>query len=134
MQTSKGNFLRRRFQSQYINKIRHGIKQANAYRELGFYQTYLLIILLDDGRAMTAPNTMFRYGKDDTLESIYSIPWQEPLHEDVGIVYVKVNQTTGKSINLTGGIGFCIDKKARLVEQHANITTGIKTILAKARA
>jgi hypothetical protein len=113
-----------------IAKIRHGIKQANAYRELGFHQTYLMIILLDDGRAMTTPNTMFRYGKDNTLDSIYSIPWQEPLHEDVGIVYVKVNQTTGKSISLTGGIGFRIDKRANHLEQSYKINTDVKMILA----
>ncbi len=76
------------------SKIRHGILQANSYRELGFHRNYLMIIVLDDGRAMTTPNTMFRYSKHYTAETIYNIPWHESLHKDVGIIYVKVNQTT----------------------------------------
>jgi hypothetical protein len=42
-----------------VQAIKKCVRQANAYRELGFHQTYLTIILLDDGRAMTTPNTMF---------------------------------------------------------------------------
>jgi hypothetical protein len=103
---------------------------ANAYRELGFHQTYLMIILLDDGRAMSTPNTMFRYGTEKTIEYIYSIPKQEPLHDDVGVIYVKISQPTGKHINLTGGIGFCIDKKAKRLDQSHHVNTGINIILA----
>lgn len=112
-------------------KIRHGVMQANSYRELGFHQTYLMIILLDDGRAMKTPNTMFRCGTGNTIDYIYSIPKQEPLHEEVGVIFVKVNQPTGKHINLTGGIGFCIDKKAGRQDQSHHVNTGINMILAK---
>ena len=110
-------------------KIRRGVKQANSYRELGFHQTYLIVILLDDGRAMRMPNNMFNYGTGETINYIYSIPKQEPPHEDVGVICVKVNQPTGKHINLTGGLGFCIDKPARRLDQSHNVNTGIKMIL-----
>jgi len=111
-----------------VQAIKKCVRQANAYRELGFYQTYLTIILLDDGRAMTTPNTMFRYGNSPAIECIYNIPWQEPLHEDVGIIYIKVNQTTGKSIELSGSVGFCIDKTANYLEQTTKMTSQIRSL------
>jgi hypothetical protein len=113
-----------------VAKIRRGILQANGYRELGFHQSYLMIIVLEDGRAMTTPNTMFRYSKHYIAESIYNIPWHENLHQDVGVIFVKVNQTTGKSIELTGGLGFCVDKKAALINQSHRITTNLKELLS----
>lgn len=88
-----------------------------------------MIILLDDGRAMHMPNPMFNYGTGDTINYIYSISKQEPPHEDVGVIYVKVNQPTGKHINLSGGLGFCIDKPARHLDQSHHVNTGIKMIL-----
>lgn len=111
-----------------IEKIRKGILQVNQYQSLGFYQSYLLIILLDDGRYKKTPNQMFRAHKED-VERIYDIPWNENLNSDVGVVYVKVNQTTGRHINFTGGFGFCIDKPAQKLEQTASMTNKVKELI-----
>ena len=112
-----------------VEKIRHGVIQANKYQSLGFHQSYLLIILLDDGRHYNTPNTLFRNTSTDQLTHMYDIPWNEPLNNDVGIIFIKVNQTTSNHINLTGGIGFCIDKLAKPLEQTSSMTNKIKDLI-----
>lgn len=103
-------------------KIRDGVIQANFLRELGFHRHYLVIILLEDGRQMNMPNQMFNYSRAAEIEQIYEIPMNEALHQDVGVIYIKVNQTTGKRIDFGGGLGFCIDKEAVKMEQLHSIT------------
>jgi hypothetical protein len=111
------------------NGIRKGVLQANGYQSLGFHQSYLMIILLDDGRKLDYTNPMMRNSKSDDVEEIYDIPWNENLNKDVGIVFVKVTQPTGKHYNLMGGQGFCIDKVAGKLDQLPAMTNKIKELL-----
>jgi hypothetical protein len=106
-------------------KIKHGVIQANKYQSLGFHQSYLVIILLDDGRHYNSPNILFRNTSTEQLKRVYDIPWNEPLHNDVGIIFITINQPTGNHINLTGGLGFCIDKLAQPLEQTVSMTNKI---------
>ncbi len=112
-----------------IEKIRKGVIQANKYQSLGFHQTYLMLIILNDGRAKTSANVMLRSAKTDNVQRIYSIPWNEPLHPDVGIVYVDLNQFTGRSITQTGSMGVCVDKGATPLEQTHGFTKKVETLL-----
>lgn len=102
--------------------LKRAIKQANAYYALGFHGTYLAIILLDDGRLLPTPNTMFRYSQGAEIDAIYDPSLLHTLHEDIGIVFIKVAQTTGKSIEHAGGYGVCVDRSAKLREQLSDIT------------
>lgn len=110
-------------------KIRHGVIQANKYQSLGFHQSYLLIILLDDGRHSKTPNILLRNTNMDQLKRLYEIPWNEPLNNDIGIVFINVNQISGNHINQTRGLGFCIDKQAQPLEQTTAMTNKIKELL-----
>lgn len=112
-----------------VEKIKKGIKQANQYQSLGFYKSYLMIILLDDGRKMDTPNVIFRYGRAENIGHMYDIPWQEPLNVDVGIIFVKVNQMTGKHINFSVSIGYCIEKEATPLEQTHEMTNKVRELL-----
>lgn len=114
------------------NGIKHGVKQANGLQSLGFYKSYLMIILLDDSRHFDYPNTMMRNSKWQEVEEIYDIPWNEPLNQDVGIVFVKITQPTGKHFNEMAGIGYCIDKEANEQEQTTSMTNRIKELLKTA--
>lgn len=108
--------------------IKHGVKQANGLQSLGFYKSYLMIILLDDSRYFDYPNTMMRNSKWHEVEEVYDMPWNEPLNQDVGIVFVKVTQPTGKHFNEMAGIGFCIDKEANAQQQTASMTNKVKDL------
>lgn len=112
-----------------LKSLHHGVKQANAYQSLGFYQSYLMILLLDDGRTLTTPNTMFRYNKHEMLEAIYNIQFTEPIHADVGVIYVRINQMTGKHYNHSASLGFCIDKHAGSLGQTVEMTNKIRELI-----
>lgn len=111
--------------------IKRGIEQANGLQSIGFYQSYLLIILLDDSRKLLDyPNTMMRNSSFNSVEEIYDIPWNEPLNSDVGVVFIKVTQPTGKHYGLMAGIGICIDKDANKLEQTNSMTNRIREVIA----
>lgn len=110
-------------------EIDRGIIQANAYRALGFHQTYLVIILLDDGRALTTPNPMFRYATGQPVDQVFNIPWRQARDPNVGVIYIKINQMTGKHIDHAHSIGYCIDLRAVPVEQTTEMTNKVRTLL-----
>jgi len=113
-----------------VNKIKHGVIQANKYQSLGFYKSFLMIIILDDGRKSEEKNVMLRSTKSIKLKQVYSMPWEEPLHEDVGIVFIRITQMTGKHYNLQAGFGICIDKEAKPIEQNQNMTEKISKLIS----
>jgi hypothetical protein len=99
-----------------INKItsvqKKGTIQANGYAELGFSRVYLLVILLDDGRHYNNPNVMFRTTPSEWLKDLYGFDWQSRMNDDIGIIYVHVNQFTSNHINQTKGLGLRIEREA----------------------
>ena len=111
-----------------ISKIRRGIIQANKYQGLGFYQSYFMVIISEDGRHEETKNIMMRSPQEKETEVIYDIPQNERMHEDLGVIYVSISQPTGRSFNLTGGIGVCIDKNANKLEQTIGLTNKIKDV------
>jgi hypothetical protein len=108
-----------------------GVHQVNAYRKFGFHQIYFLVILLDDGRHHSAPNTMFHYATGRQVDEIFSIPWLADLHEDIGVIYLRINQMTGKHINHSHSIGYCIDKPAARRDQPFDLTAQVQHILKR---
>ena len=112
------------------NALRTGVKQANGLQSLGFFQSYLLVILLDDVRHRDYRNIMMRNSKGEAIEEVFEIPQNEPIHADVGVIYVKITQPTGKHVNDMAGIGFCIDKEAGRQSQRESLTQDIKQLLA----
>jgi len=109
-------------------EIDKGIIQANAHRELGFHQTYLLVILLDDGRDLKVPNPMFRHTTGEPVDRVLNIPWRQERHPDVGVIYIKINQILGKDINHAHSIGFCIDERAKQCVQTQEMTNKIRSL------
>ena len=118
-----------------INRIpylAHGIEQSNGYHAIGFSQTYLVAIILDDGRHLETPNVMFRYNKDHALdEYVYNLRYSSDLHREVGVIYLRINQMTGKHIDHSHSIGYCIDKPAIPVIQPTDITSKIANLCAR---
>lgn len=109
--------------------LRTGVKQANGLQSLGFFQSYLLVILLDDARHRDYPNVMMRNSQGIDIDEVFEIPQNEPLHNDVGVIYVKVTQPTGKHVNEMAGIGFFIDKVAGRQSQKELLTQNIQQLL-----
>jgi len=117
-----------------VKNVKKGIVQAEFYKNLGFHQCYLMIILLDDGRYYETPNVMFRITDVEYLSNLYNIPRELLLNEDIGIIFVKVEQTSGKHIKLSGGYGFCIDRHAKHFDQSDLVTNNVKELIKIERA
>ena len=121
-----------------VEKIGKGVSQANALRELGFYETYLAVVTVVDGRARVGYNALSRGIGDSThdthlgahthktLKRIYEFPRREDLHDDIGIVFVEVIQPTGKSIDEKFGVCVCVDKRATLQGQSDRRTNQVR--------
>lgn len=109
-----------------VGKISKAFKQARAMRDMGFYKSYVCIILLEDNRELKSANTFIRSSKLIELQEVYSIPQNESLHEDVGVIYIRITQNTRKLYSLNSGVGFCIDKEAKPLVQSIPLTNKIK--------
>ena len=115
-----------------INKVisvqKKGTIQANGYAELGFSRVYLLVILLDDGRHYKNPNVMFRSTPSESLQELYGFDWQTRMNDDIGIIYVNVNQFTTNHINQTKGLGLRIEREAIFRKQNESLTKKIQRL------
>lgn len=120
-----------------VEKIGKGVSQANALRELGFYQTYLTVITVVDGRERGGHNVLFRGIGNSTHDThqgaqthktrtrIYEFPRREDLHDEVGIIFIEVVQPTGKSLDEKFGVCVCVDKRAAPREQSNSQTNRV---------
>ncbi|MEH6765823.1 MAG: hypothetical protein V7655_15060 [Aequorivita antarctica] len=117
-------------QSPKINKItsvqKKGIKQADGYIKIGFSRVFLMVILLDDGRHYKNPNFIFKTTPTEELKELYNFDWNSKMNEDVGIIYVYVNQFTSNHINQTKGLGLRIEREAKQKIQDESLTGKIK--------
>ena len=103
-----------------------GVKQANFQRRnLGFHRNYLMIVIETYGRSRSTNNVLFRGPTNETWHEIYQFPWRENLDPDVGIIFVKVTQPTGKTFNNMSLVGVCLNKEAARLDQSSNLTNRI---------
>jgi hypothetical protein len=112
-----------------IDSIGDGVIQANALHNLGFHRTYLLILVVIDGRNKTDYNVLCRGLSNITFERVYDFPLRDKLNEDVGVIFIEISQPTGKSIDSMARVGICIDKEAKRLEQPLNLTNRIDRLL-----
>lgn len=115
-----------------INKItsvqKKGTLQANGYAEIGFSRVYLLIIVLDDGRYYENQNVIFRTTPAEWLKELYGFDWQTRMNDDIGIIYVYVNQFTSNHINQTKGLGLRVERPANVRKQDESLTKKIQKL------
>lgn len=115
-----------------INKItsvqKKGTIQANGYAEIGFSRVFLLVILLDDGRHYKNQNVMFRTTPSECLKELYGFDWQTRMNDDIGIIYVHVNQFTTNHINQTKGLGLRVEREAVYRDQNEILTKKIQSL------
>lgn len=111
------------------HNIVEGIHKIKKYKELGFHKNYLIIYSLHDGRRLKTPNVLFRTSRAENVKKLYHIPWNEPLDNDIGMIFIEIQQLTGRSYNLTFGFGICHAQDAQRLEQPQELTNRIKSFL-----
>lgn len=90
------------------------VKQARIQREeYGFHQNYIALFIQTFGRNREKQNVLFRGPRDETFQEIYDFPQRDSVHEDVGIIFIKITQPTGTDFREKGSIGICRERKYR---------------------
>jgi len=106
--------------------IAEGVIQANKYLDIGFSKVYLTIYMLHDGRKLNTPSTLHRIGKGEKVDKLFSIPWNEGLKEEVGLIFFEIYQNTDKRVDAKYGFGICHDKRAVEREQWTTTTENLE--------
>ena len=109
-----------------LDGVEQLVKQANIQRnEYGFHQNYLMIIIQTLGEKRTNQNVLFRHPSEETFKEIYSFPEREKVHDDVGIIFIKITQPTTKDYTEKVSVGICFDRLANRLSQSDNLTNRI---------
>lgn len=104
------------------HNITKGITQVNSYLQFGFHRTFLLMILLDDGQHNKRYNQFFRDTDLSVSKKMFNQNVLKNLHKEVGLIYLKVNQITGKSIFQSGKISILVEREAKEKTQYTSTT------------
>jgi len=54
----------------------------------------------------------------------------QPLHPDVGLIFVEITQPTRTSVDRAGMVAVCMDKPAVALDQPADLTMRIRQLFA----
>jgi hypothetical protein len=115
-----------------INKldgIRELVEQANGTRELGFHRAYCVVLIVIDSRAQRQLAPHCRFMGRDSFQRVFAFPQRESLHDDVGVVFVEIAQTTGRSIDDTAIVAVSVDRRATYLDQWATMTDRVKQLM-----
>lgn len=112
-----------------VHDIKDGVSQTKGLLEMGFYQTYLAVIIVSDGRNIILNNYVFRGISRECFQEVYDFQDRENLNDRVGLIFIEIVQPTSVSVNNTGVIGVCIDREAIKQEQSKDLTERLKKYL-----
>jgi hypothetical protein len=120
----------------HLNKIEEvvtGVKQANALREFGFYQTYLCVIAVVDAAAQQHWNVLnrgidanatYNYSEQKTFSRFISFPGREDLNKEVGIAFLEVVQPTNRPMLELMSFGISVQQAAKN-DQRSELTNRV---------
>ncbi len=106
-----------------------GLKQIRELRKFDFHQTYLGIIIEDDGRHTQEIGTVFKTSKGENVNDIFSITFDSRLDQYAGVIYIIVNQPTGENYNLRFNLKLCTHKAAKPIHQKSLMTHRVNTLI-----
>ena len=71
---------------------------------------------------------MFRTTSSEWLIGLYGFNWNTRMNDDIGIIYVFVNQYTSNHINQTKGLGLRVEREAKQRKQDESLTQKIRNL------
>jgi len=71
---------------------------------------------------------MFRTTSAEWLNELYGFNWNTRMNDDIGIIYVFVNQLTTNHINQTKALGLRIERQAKQRTQDESLTKKISNL------
>lgn len=115
--------------SRRIADIADGVLQANGSRDMGFYKTYLVLLVVIDGRNRDLNNILSRGSTPRTLNRIYDFPGRGDLYSEIGIVIIEIVQPTSKGFTQMAQVNVCVLAPAKPLSQLVSLTNRVKYLL-----
>jgi hypothetical protein len=113
-----------------LGNITKLIEQANGSREIGFCENYALVLVECYGQARSDYNFIARGSSPGVFRRIYHLTKDQPLHPDVGLVFVEIVQPTRTSVDRAGMVAVCVDKRAVELDQAPHLTARVSQLVA----
>ena len=113
-----------------LGNIAKLIEQANGSRKLGFAENYALVLIECFGPARDEHNFLARGVSPDVIRRIYQITNDQPIHPDVGVIFLEVTQPTRSSVDWAGMVSVGIDKRATQQQQSPGLTASVRKLIA----
>lgn len=110
--------------------LKDAVAQANRTRELGFYQTYLVVLILSDARERRHHNIPARKATEGSFQRIWEFPGRENLHESIGLAFVEVVQPTERGIDFMATVAAAIAREPKSQEQRPSLTDKVRLLIA----
>ncbi len=116
-----------------LQELEKGCKQVGLLRAIGFHRTYLLIVVVADGREQTAVSFPFRGPTPALVKAVKEKLRSLEFHPDVGVVVVEATQPVDKDIQDSGAIGIWTHQEASMIRQPPELTAKIASFLQASR-
>lgn len=113
-----------------LGNITRLVEQANGSREIGFCEKYALVLVECYGVGRSEHNFLARGSSPAVFRRIYHMTKDQPIHPDVGIIFVEITQPTRASVDQAGMVAVCADKRATPLDQTPEMTTRVRRLVA----
>jgi hypothetical protein len=114
-----------------LGNITHLVEQANGSREIGFCENYAMVLIECYGVQRSDYNFLARGSSPGVFRRIYHMTWDQPIHPDVGLIFFEITQPTRSSVDRSGMLAVCVDKRATQLDQPPEITGRVRQLVAR---
>jgi hypothetical protein len=121
---------RDRMLGRQLGNITRLVEQANGSRDIGFCANYALVLIECYGVARSEYNFIARGSSPGVFRRVYHMTKDQPLHPDVGLIFVEITQPTRTSVDRAGMVAVCADKQATQLDQPPEITARVRQLVA----
>jgi len=107
------------------------VEQANSSsREIGFRENYALVLVECYGVGRSEHKFLARGSSPAVFRRIYHMTRDQPLHPDVGLIFVEITQPTRTGVDRGGMVAVCADKRATPLDQAPGMTARVRRLVA----
>ena len=87
-------------------------------------------VILGARRRRAEYNFISRGPSPGVFRRIYHITKDQPIHNDVGLIFVEITQPTRSNVDQSGMVAVCMDKPAIPLDQSPGITARVRQLIA----
>lgn len=113
-----------------LGNVTRLVEQANGSRKIGFCANYALVLIECDGTQRSEYNFLLRDTSPDVFRRIYHLAKDQPIHPDVGLIFVEITQPTNASVDYAAVVAVCEDKRATRLDQPPELSARVRGLLA----